>query len=125
MKPERYYGSAGKPARKFVSWKHMEGRSPIEHVLAQILKGMGLSFKQNQYVGSYEVDFLIEDMKLVIEANGKHYHTPQKDSNKANALYKLGYRVIQVWGTDIMNRPMKVRRRNMNKARMKGIDIAA
>ena len=122
---QKNYGSAGKPAWKFVSWNKMEGRSPIEHVLAQILKGMGIKYKQNQYVGNYEVDFLIDDLKLVIEANGKHYHTLQKDSNKANELYKLGYRVIQVWGTDIMNRAMKVRRRIMNKARMKGIDIAA
>jgi very-short-patch-repair endonuclease len=112
-------------SRRSVSWKEMEGRSPIEHVLAQILKGMGIRYKQNQYIGEMEVDFLLEDEKLVIEANGKWYHTEQKDSKKANELYKMGYRVIQVWGTDIMNRPEKVRRRILNKARMRGVELAA
>ncbi len=116
-------------SRRSVSWKipknGMEGRSPIEHVLAQILKGMGIRYKQNQYIGDMEVDFLLEEEKLVIEANGKWYHSPQKDSKKANALYNMGYRVIQVWGTDIMNRPEKVRRRILNKARMRGVDLAA
>jgi very-short-patch-repair endonuclease len=116
-------------SRRNVSWKipknQMEGRSPIEHVLAQILKGMGIRYKQNQYIGEMEVDFLLEDEKLVIEANGKWYHNQQKDSKKANALYKLGYRVIQVWGTDIMNRPEKVRSKILYKARMRGIELAA
>lgn len=124
MRKNRY----GK-TQKSVSWKipkdQMEGRSPIEHVLAQILKGMGIRYKQNQYIGDMEVDFLLENEKLVIEANGKWYHTQEKDSKKANALYKMGYRVIQVWGTDIINRPEKVRRRILNKARMRGIDLAA
>jgi very-short-patch-repair endonuclease len=118
-----------KKSRKNVSWKipkkEMEGRSPIEHVLAQILKGMGIRYKQNQYIGEMEVDFLLEEEKLVIEANGKWYHNQQKDSKKANALYKMGYRVIQVWGTDIMNRPERVRRRILNKARMRGINLVA
>jgi very-short-patch-repair endonuclease len=122
---KKSYGRAAKPAGKFVSWNNMEGRSPIEHVLAQILKGMGIRYKQNQYIGGMEVDFLLEDEKLVIEANGKWYHTQEKDSRKANKLYELGYRVIQVWGTDIMNRPEKVRRRIKNKARMRGINIMA
>jgi very-short-patch-repair endonuclease len=124
MRKERY----GKEVKK-VSWKipkkDLEGRSPIEHVLAQILKGLGIRYKQNQYIGGMEVDFLLEEEKLVIEANGKCYHNQQKDSKKANKLYELGYRVIQVWGTDIINRPEKVKRRIRNKARMRGIDLAA
>lgn len=125
MKPKRYYNSTGKPAKKFVSLKNMEGRSPIEHVLAQILKGMGIKYKQNQYIGNMEVDFLLEDQKLVIEANGKWYHNQQKDSKKANDLFKMGYRVIQFWGTDIMNRPDKIRKNLIRKAARRGINITA
>ena len=70
------------------------------------------------------MDFLHEDKKLVIEANGKWYHTPQKDSTKANNLYKMGYRVIQVRGTDIVNRPWDVSMKIKQKLNVIGIDMS-
>lgn len=98
-------------------------KSPIEERLALILKQFGISFERNQYIGKYEVDFLLEDKKLVIEANGKHYHTQQKDSRKANYLYNRGYRVIQIRGTDIMNHPREVLRAIIWRAKLRGIKL--
>lgn len=99
------------------------GRSPIEEKLAEILKLVSPNFKRNQYIDKYEVDFLLEDKKLVIEANGKFYHNPQKDSRKANYLYKLGYRVIQVRGTDIVNHPWEVFKNIKRKLKLMKIEI--
>ncbi len=101
------YGYKPRRTRKM----YFRGHSPIEDRLAQLLDEMGQTYKMNQYIGKYEVDFLLEDLMLVIEANGKYYHNQQKDSIKSNYLHDMGYHVIQVWGTDIMNRPDKVCRK--------------
>jgi very-short-patch-repair endonuclease len=87
------------------------GKSPIEARLAEILKLINPNFKMNQYIGIYEVDFLYEKEKIVIEANGKAFHNPEKDSIKENYLLKYGYLVIPVSGTDIMNRSYEVYKR--------------
>jgi very-short-patch-repair endonuclease len=98
------YGYRPRKSRKM----HYRGRSPIEDRLADILDEIGLEYKMNLYLGKYEVDFLLEDLKLVIEANGKSFHNEKKDSIKANYLFSLGYRVIQIRGSDIINQPNKV-----------------
>lgn len=100
------------------------GRSPIEDRLADLLDEIGLTYKMNKYIGKCEVDFLLEDLKLVIEANGKHFHTQEDISRKSNYLSDMGYHVIQVWGTDIMNRPNKVIKRIMLKIRAIGKNIS-
>ena len=111
------YGYKPRRARKI----YYRGRSPIEDRLADLLDEIGLDYKMNQYLGKYEVDFLLEGLKLVIEANGKYFHTQEKDSRKSNYLYDMGYRVIQIRGTDIMNRPNKVIRKI--KLKIKSISL--
>ncbi len=111
------YGYKPQRARKI----YYRGRSPIEDRLADILDEIGLSYKMNQYIGKYEVDFLLEDLKLVIEANGKYFHTKEGISRKSNYLHDMGYRVIQISGSDIMNRPNKVIRKI--KLKIKNISL--
>lgn len=115
------YGYKPRRARKI----YYRGRSPIEDRLADILDEIGLSYKMNQYLGKSEVDFLLEDLKLVIEANGRQFHTQEKDSRKSNYLYDMGYRVIQIRGTDIMNRPNKVIRKIMLKIKSIGKNVTS
>ncbi|UCE38960.1 MAG: DUF559 domain-containing protein, partial [Thermoplasmata archaeon] len=89
-------GDAGAYHLQVVAWKNKDnsnikpteyiGRSPIEVRLAVILKLINPNFKMNRYIGKYEVDFLFEKEKLVIEANGKEYHNPEKDAIKENYL---------------------------------------
>ena len=87
--------------------EHM-GKSPIETRLAEILSLINPNFKMNQYIGKYEVDFLYEEEKIVIEANGKYFHNPEKDAIKENCLLKYGYLVVPITGSDIMNRSWEV-----------------
>ena len=132
------YGDAGAYSRQIAAWRFGQaeplprprrqrtaaptrGRSPIEHILAGLLAEAGFAFRMNQQVGKYEVDFILDPHGVVIEANGRWFHNPQKDSRKANYLYEHGYRVIQVSGSDIVNRPEKTMDDILRKLRMLGI----
>lgn len=86
------------------------GKSPIEARLAEILNLINPNFEMNQFIGIYEVDFLFEELKLVIEANGKAFHNPEKDSIKESYLLKEGYLTVPITGSDIMNRSWEVYR---------------
>jgi very-short-patch-repair endonuclease len=121
MKNQKIYGigDAGAYHLQVVSWEGDEdngevvtyehdfekqaGKSPIEARLAEILNLINPYFEMNQYVGVYEVDFLYEELKLVIEANGKAFHNPEKDARKESYLLKEGYLTVPITGTDIMN----------------------
>ena len=118
------FGDAGAYHLQVVSWEEDEktdefgsyeydegehcGKSPIEARLAEILMLINPDFEQNQYIGPYEVDFLYEKEKLVIEANGKAFHNFEKDAKKENYLLAQGYLVVPVTGSDIMNNSWKV-----------------
>lgn len=115
------FGDAGAYHLQVVSWKNdrriggnktqkstPQGKSPIENRLAEILKLINPNFKMNKYIGKYEVDFLYEKEKIVIEANGRAFHNPEKDAIKESYLQKRGYLVVPVIGSDIMNRSCEV-----------------
>jgi very-short-patch-repair endonuclease len=132
MKQKIYgIGDAGAYHLQVVSWKNdrkirgnknanLQGKSPIEARLAEILRLINPNFKMNKYIGRYEVDFLYEKEKIVIEANGKAFHNPKKDAIKDNYLKKEGYLVIPVTGSDIMNRSGEVFRRIKRTFRLLG-----
>jgi very-short-patch-repair endonuclease len=121
MKNQKIYGlgDAGAYHLQVVSWKREQkvgkkglknpgkpatrGRSYIEHKLAEILDLINPHFKMNRHIGPYEVDFLFDREKLVIEANGKAFHDPRKDAVKENYLLSRGYLVVYVTGSEIVN----------------------
>lgn len=54
----------------------------------------------NKVVGTCEVDFVWEEAKLIVEADGKEYHQGRaqavRDVHKENYLRRLGYEVLRI-----------------------------
>jgi very-short-patch-repair endonuclease len=58
------------------------------------------------------VDFAYPDLKLVIEADGRRFHSSradfERDRERLNALAALGWRVLRITWTALTRRPAKV-----------------
>ena len=60
-----------------------------ENIIADCLSEMGLRFEQQTMFGSYQVDFWIPELKLVIEADGVYGHLKKRDVKRDTfLLYK-------------------------------------
>lgn len=138
MKHKKIYGfgDAGAYHLQIVAWKKerkagkgkpeksekpgLQGKSYIEHRLAEILSLINPHFKMNRYIGPYEVDFLYEREGLVVEANGKAFHNPRKDAIKENYLKNHGFLVVSVTGSEIVHDSWRVYERIKNIFRQLG-----
>ena len=63
----------------------------------------GAKFRRQHPVGSYVVDFMCINEKLIIELDGSQ-HQPQKsyDAQRTAFLEQAGYRVIRFWDNDVL-----------------------
>lgn len=98
-----------------------QSRTKIEEQIARLLDTMGVDYKQNNQIGQYNVDFLI-DGKYVVECYGDYWHcNPQrydgeyynrglkykanqrwmKDERRLNELVMSGYPVLVLWENEI------------------------
>ncbi len=63
----------------------------------------------NQGVSGYEVDAVWEEAKLIVELDGRRFHSDafalEQDSRKTKALREMGYRVLRFTWNDIIERP--------------------
>ncbi|MBE3599109.1 MAG: DUF559 domain-containing protein [Limnochordaceae bacterium] len=88
---------------------HMEDR------LAGLLHKAGLGpFRRRVVLGGWEVDFLFERSRLVVELDGfVHLAAPirEKDRLKDRSLAALGYRVLHVENAELRAAPDQVLRR--------------
>jgi very-short-patch-repair endonuclease len=76
-------------------------RSELEDRLLELLARHGLSRpRANARVGPYEVDFLFDDIGLVLETDGDHYHghPPGARARRVQAGHARseGYRVLRL-----------------------------
>ena len=46
-------------------------------MVALELKRKNINYRQDVKFGRYRADFVLDDMKVVLEVDGKRYHTPQ------------------------------------------------
>ena len=60
-----------------------------ENIIADCLSEFGLRYEQQQSFWPYTVDFYIPELKLVIEADGKHGHLRRNDAKRDIVLFKL------------------------------------
>lgn len=51
--------------------------STEEVMVALELKRKNINYRQDVKFGRYRADFVLDDMKVVLEVDGKRYHTPQ------------------------------------------------
>ena len=69
----------------------------------------GHKFRRQSPIGSYIVDFLCLERKLVIEIDGgKHQLRARADRERAQWLEERGYRVIRFWNNQVLAEPEAV-----------------
>lgn len=75
-------------------WSHLRSR-----------RFMGLKFRRQCPLGSYIVDFICIEKKLIIELDGgQHNENTQQDYDKRRTefLNGLGFNVIRFWNNEIL-----------------------
>ena len=85
----------------------------LEFDVASVLEFLGYEYEYNHLVTelSIVVDFYIEAVNLMIEADGKYWHTkpgiPEKDQKRDDDLINLGYKIIRIKEEDVKTDPIK------------------
>lgn len=103
----RNKGRWGSPRARMLLQASKEGtRSAAERLFARLLRQAGITgWKANQKLLGWEVDFLFEDAKVVIEIDGFAYHSDpeafQRDRIKQNALVRARYQVLRYTWIDL------------------------
>lgn len=75
-------------------------QSELEHLIAKLLINKNIQFKQNTQLGKYRPDFILEQKKIIIEADGLYWHSEAINDNKyyhrdkLNFYESLGYRAF-------------------------------
>lgn len=117
--------------------KTQKNRAKAEDEIANQIRHLGWAVRQNVGIGRYNVDLLIDDIKLVIEYFGDLWHcNPSKfkenDYNKRIKLYarerwhrdetkivnlaNLGYNILVIWEADWKASPQLQIKRVQNAA---------
>lgn len=76
--------------------------TPIEFALWCEIRYYGLPFYPQYPVGNRFVDFGDPVMQIAIEADGKLFHSPEKDAKKNAELRGHGWRVFRLSGADAL-----------------------
>lgn len=79
-----------------VLWHHLRNRQ-VE----------GFKFRRQEELFGYYADFLCEDARLIVEADGGQ-HSEQADRGRTDLLEAAGYTVIRFWNNDILSNPAGV-----------------
>jgi very-short-patch-repair endonuclease len=79
--------------------------TPSEQVIWQAIRGgrLGVSFRRQVPIGSYIVDFLAPQERLIVEVDGG-YHTQRgsADQRRQRWLEKQGYRVVRLSAATVL-----------------------
>jgi very-short-patch-repair endonuclease len=59
-------------------------------------------FKRQQPLGSYIVDFICFERRLIVEIDGGQHNEPV-DAERTNWLEQQGFRVARYWNNDVLN----------------------
>jgi len=80
-------------------------QTDAEAVLWDSLRGrrlMGLKFKRQVPVGTYIVDFLCAERKLIVEVDGTQHAESTYDKSRDKALQNRGFKVLRFWNNDVL-----------------------
>lgn len=88
--------------------------SEPERVLDRALIQLGVRLKTNAWVGRYICDFVDELARVIIEVDGREYHSApevfSRDRTRQNELQLDGWLVLRFSAVDVMANPEKVAR---------------
>ena len=78
-----------------------------EAVMWHLLRNRGLNgykFRRQYPIGSYVVDFVCRELKLIIELDGGQHNEPENieyDKKRTQYLNEKGYKVVRFWNNEI------------------------
>ena len=79
-------------------WQHLRGRQLG-----------GVKFRRQQIIGSYIVDFVSMEHKLVVELDGgQHAEQADYDAARTDFLNRAGYRVLRFWNHEVLTQTTAV-----------------
>ena len=83
-----------------------ERSTDVERLLWSRLRNRQLSgrkFRRQQPIGSFVVDFVCLEYRLVIELDGgQHAEQQSQDEARSAFLHKEGYRVLRFWNNQVL-----------------------
>ena len=89
----------------FRCYMKYKGPSLLEEKMERVLNLAGIKFEREIKFKRFHVDFLLRDLKTVIECDGEHWHLmpkiQERDKRKEELLKSLGYKVLRFSGTII------------------------
>ena len=62
----------------------------------------GAKFRSQKPIGFYVVDFVCQERRLVVEADGGQHSENLTDERRTSFLNSKGYHVIRFWNNDIL-----------------------
>ena len=81
--------------------------SPIERMLYYAMLDYGLLPTLQYEIGKYRVDFAFLEEKLIVEADGKAYHSSKRakyrDARRERCLKVRGWKIMRFTGSQIWN----------------------
>ena len=79
--------------------------TPAEKKLWSILRNRQLEnakFRTQQPIGPFVGDFVCQEHRLIIEADGGQHAESENDASRTDFLNSRGYRVIRFWNNEIL-----------------------
>lgn len=78
----------------------------------------GYKFRRQEPIGSYIVDFVCQEKRIIIEVDGgQHSIERERDSERDNWLEGQGYKVLRFWNNEVLTNTegiLEVIRNNLN-----------
>ena len=62
----------------------------------------GVKFRRQQPIGPFIVDFVCQEQRLIIEADGGQHADSNSDASRTRFLESKGYRTLRFWNNDIL-----------------------
>ncbi len=63
----------------------------------------GFKFVRQEAIGSYIVDFVCRERKLIIEVDGGQHAENARDRMRDGTLTAAGYHVLRFWNSDVLS----------------------
>ena len=62
----------------------------------------GAKFRRQQPIGPFIADFVCQELRLIVEADGGHHAESASDARRTAFLATKGYRVLRFWNNEIL-----------------------
>jgi very-short-patch-repair endonuclease len=82
------------------------GMTDAERKLWSVLRNRqvrGAKFRRQQPIGPFIADFVCQERRLIVEADGGQHAESTADDRRTEFLESKGYRVLRFWNNDILS----------------------